>query len=121
MINIYSESDSWCAKMDAVYSNEAIKAIINTDFIYVKLNGQGSDKCTYNGKQITESDLAKQFGVTGYPTHVFLNSDGSVIKFKYNGEMTGSFPGFVETNDFEKILKYFVNGQYKDTDLSKIF
>ena len=121
LVNIYSESDTWCTKMDAVYSNENIKSIINSNFIYVKLNGQGLDKVTYNGKQITESELAKQLGVTGYPTHVFLNSDGSVIKFKYNGEMTGSFPGYIEANDFEKVLKYFANGQYKDTDLAKVF
>ena len=121
LINIYIEPDTWCSKMESVYSNEVVKSLINADYIYVKLNGQGTEKYNYNGKQITASELAKQFGVNGYPTHVFLNPDGSLIKFKYNGDLTSSFPGFVEAGDFEKILKYFANNQFKDTDLSKVF
>ena len=121
LINIYIESDIWCSKMESVYSNDAVKSLVNSNFIYVKLNGQGNEKYNYNGKQLVASELAKHFGVTGYPTHVFLNPDGSLIKFKYNGEMTSSFPGYVEAADFEKILKYFANNQFKDTDLAKVF
>jgi thioredoxin-related protein len=120
LVNIYSETDSWCVKMETVYTNESIKSIINSNFIYVKLNGQGSEKYIYNEKQIMASELAKLLGVTGYPTHVFLNSDGSPIKFKYNGEIVNSYPGYVEASEFEKILKFFSGDQYKDTDLSKI-
>ena len=120
VINICVDNDSWCKKMDAVYASDAVKNALNS-FIYIKLDAAGSEKYSYDGKSISASDLAKLFGVTGYPTHVFLNPDGSVIKFKYNGDLIGSFSGFVESQDFEKILKYFSNGQYKDTDLSKVF
>jgi thioredoxin-related protein len=120
LIGIYVDNDSWCEKMSSVYAAENIKNYINSNFIFVKLNAQGSEKCTYNGKQYSAADLVKLFGATGYPTHVFLGSDGSVLKFKYNGEVSGSYSGYVENSEFDKILKYFAGNQYKDTDLSKV-
>jgi len=120
LINICIDSDNWCKKMSTVYGTAKIKSLIEKYFIYIKLNAQGSEKYNYNGNEYTASELAKQFGVTGYPTHVFLNSDGSVISFKYNGEVTGSFPGYADENDFENILKYFSGNKYKDIDLSTV-
>lgn len=120
LINIYEESNTWCKKMDEVYSNESIKALIASNFIYVRLNSQGSEKYNYAGKEMTAAELSKFFGATGFPTHVFLTSKGEVIKFKYNGDFHSNFSGFLDVTDFEKLLKYFINDQYKDTDLSKI-
>jgi thioredoxin-related protein len=121
IVNIYSESDSWSQKMDKVYLNDKINSIINASFVYVKLNGNGSDKISYGGKEYTASSLAKQFGATGYPTHVVLNPDGSVITFIYNGEQQSSFSGYLDAGAFESFLKYFAETKYKDTDLNKVF
>lgn len=120
LVNIYSENDSWCLKMEGIYAMDNIRNYVNSNFVYVKLNANGSEKITYAGKEYTASSLSKFFGATGYPTHVFLNPDGTVIKFKYNGDNLGSFPGFVDASEFEKILKYFAENKYKDTDLSKV-
>jgi len=120
LISIYVDSDSWCEKMQSVYASDNIKNYINNNFVFVKLNAQGTDKYNYNGKQYSAAELVKVFGATGYPTHVFLNPDGSVLKFKYNGEVSGSYSGYVESSEFEKILKFFATNQYKDTDLSKV-
>ncbi len=120
LISLYIDGDSWSEKMQSVYSIESIKNYINSNYIFVKLNGQGSEKCDYNGKQYSSAELSKLFGATGYPTHVFLDSDGTVIKYKYNGEVYNNYSGFVDANEFEKILKYFATNQYKDIDLSKI-
>lgn len=120
LISIYVESDSWCEKMQTVYASENIKNYINNNFIFIKFNASGSDKYEFNGKQYSAGDLAKLFGATGYPTNVFLNPDGSVIKYKYNGETCNNYPGYSEAQDFEKILKFIATNQYKDTDLSKI-
>ncbi|MCX6165730.1 MAG: DUF255 domain-containing protein [Ignavibacteriae bacterium] len=120
LISIYIDSDSWCEKMQSVYSSENVKNYINSNFIFIKLNGLGSEKCNYNGKQYTSAELAKFFGATGYPTNVFLNPDGTVIKYKYNGEFCSNYSGYVDVAEFEKILKFFATNQYKDTDLSKI-
>jgi thioredoxin-related protein len=120
LISVYIDSDSWCEKMQTVYSSDNIKNYINNNFVFIKLNAQSSEKCTYNGKQYTASEIVKTFGATGYPTHVFLNPDGSVIKYKDNGEVCNSYSGYVESTEFEKILKFIATNQYKDFDLSKI-
>ncbi len=120
LVNIYSEGDSWSQKMDNVYSSAGIKDYINSNFIYVKLNAGGSEKINYNGKEYTSAALAKFFGATGYPSHVFLNPDGSVIKYKYHGENLDVFPGFIDAPDFEKLLKYFAENTYLNTDLEKV-
>jgi thioredoxin-related protein len=120
LVNIYSENDAWSQKMDKVYSNGNINSYVNSNFIYVKLNANGSDKVSYGGKEYTSSSLAKYFGATGYPTHVFLGPDGSILKFMYNGESVGAFSGYLEAGDFEKLLKYFAENKYQNTDLSKV-
>jgi len=121
LVNIYSDNDNWCKRMDDVYNSDAIRNYVNSNFIYVKLNSNGSEKISFNGKDYTAATLSKYFGGTGYPTHVILNPDGSTIKFKYNGESSGSFSGFLDVGDFEKFLKFFVEGKNKDTDLGKAF
>jgi len=120
LINIYSESDTWSQKMDKVYSNGNISSYVSSNFVYVKLNANGSDKVSYGGKEFTSASLAKYFGATGYPTHVFLGPDGSVLKFIYNGESVGAFSGYLEAGDFEKLLKYFSENKYQNTDLGKV-
>ncbi|MEI7483118.1 MAG: DUF255 domain-containing protein [Ignavibacteriota bacterium] len=120
VVNIYSESDTWSQKMDQVYSSPNISSYVNENFVYVKLNAMGSDKIKYGGKDYTSASLAKFFGATGYPTHVFLGPDGSLLKFNYNGETVSAFSGYVEAGDFEKLLKYFAENKYQNTDLGKI-
>ncbi|MCX6160091.1 MAG: DUF255 domain-containing protein [Ignavibacteriae bacterium] len=120
LINIFSESNAWSQKMDLIYALDNIRNYVNSNFIYVKLNAGGSEKISYGGKDYTAASLAKFLGATGYPTHVFLNPDGGIILFKYNGESTGAFPGYVEAGDFEKILKFFAENIYTNTDLSKV-
>ena len=120
VVNIYSETDTWSQKMDQVYSNSSISNYVNANFVYVKLNAMGSDKVKYGGKEYTSASLAKYFGATGYPTHVFLGPDGSLLKFTYNGETVSAFSGYLEVNDFEKLLKYFAENKYQNTDLGKV-
>lgn len=120
LINICVDSDSWCEKMKSVYKNNKAKSLIKNYFIYVKLNAQGTEKYNYKGSKYTASELAKLFGVTGYPTHVFLNSDGSIIYFLYDGNTNGNFSGYLDADEFVKLLEYIATNKYKDTDLSTI-
>lgn len=119
IVNIYSESDKWSQKMDEVYQNPEVQSLMGS-FIYVKLNPAGSESYSYDGKKYNASDLAKVLGLTSYPTHAFLTSNGQVIKFKYNGVESSSFPGYVDAADFVNILNYFKDGKYADTDLSTV-
>ena len=120
VINIYSDSDKWSQKMESdVYSQADIKDLLGS-FIYIKLNAAGSESYDYKGKKYSASELAKALGLTSYPTHAFMTASGDVIKFKYNGVESVSFPGYVDAGDFKSILIYFRDGKYSDTDLSTV-
>lgn len=120
IINIHTDSDKWCKKMEGeVYGNSDVQALMGS-FIYVKLNAAGSESYEYKGKKYSAAELANALGLTSYPTHAFLTSGGDVIKFKYNGVESSSFPGYVDAGDFKSILIYFRDGKYSDTDLSTV-
>jgi len=120
-IDIYTDSDNWSKKMSSeVLSSEKVQGLLN-DFVFVKLNPESSGKYTFGKKEYSGPELAKFFGATGYPTFVVLNSDGSVIRFKYNGEEVTNISGFVGADDFAEMLNYFLQNKYKDTDLSTVF
>lgn len=119
VVGIIIPGDNWCGKMESVYSAGNISGLLNSSFVFIKLNAQGTEVYKYNGKDYKASELAKLFEATGYPSHAFLGSDGSILKFKYNGEMQSSFSGYLEAGDFEKLLNFFSSGKYKTSDLSK--
>ena len=120
-LDIYSGSDNWSKKMDSeVYTSDAVKNALS-NFVFIKLNADGPDKYSYGKKEYSSGELAKQFGGTGYPTFVFMKSDGSIISFKYNKENTSSLSGFSGADDFAELLSFFAQGKYKDTDLSTVF
>jgi len=119
LVCILNSGDSWSKKMESVYSSGKISGLISSNFVFVKLNASSTEKYNYNGKDYSAGDLAKFLGATGFPTHTFLNPDGSIIKFKYNGMDYNGFPGYLDETEFEKLLNYFINGKYSNTDLSK--
>lgn len=97
LIDVYTDWCKWCKKMDSdVYSNKEITEYLEDNFIFVKLNGEGNSKITYNNRVVTETVIAKQFGVDGFPTTIFLKSNGSLIS---------SMPGYYPPDKFLTILK----------------
>ncbi|MDQ3194030.1 MAG: thioredoxin family protein [Bacteroidota bacterium] len=120
-LDIYSGSDSWSKKMNSeVYSSSNVQSALS-NFVFIKLNADGTEKYRYGGKEYSTGELVSSFGGTGYPTFVFMNSDGSIIRFKYNGADVSNVSGFIEANDFTEMLNYFSGDKYKDSDLSTIF
>jgi thioredoxin-related protein len=120
-IDIYSASDSWSKKMESeVYSSSKVQSALS-DFVFVKLDVDAAQKISYKNKTYTSADLAKVFGGTGYPTFVFMNSNGDIIKFKYNNEEVSNLSGFMGEDDFVEMLNFFAQDKYKGSDLSTIF
>jgi thioredoxin-related protein len=120
-LDIFSGSDNWCKKTESeVFTSDKVMSALS-NFIFIKLNADSPDKYKYENKEYTSVELAKRFGGTGYPTFVFLNSDGNAISFKYNGEQTSYLSGFLGQEDFVDMLNFFTQNKYKDTDISTIF
>jgi len=120
-VDVYTDWCGWCKKMDAeAYSNSEVKKLLKENFVLVKLNAEGKNKLTYNGKQYTEEELSYYFEVFSFPTTIFLEPDGKLITFSYDSYPMKNVPGYVKTEEFKKLLIYFKDGKYKDVDLSKI-
>lgn len=120
-INIYSESDNWSKKSETeVLPSAKVQAAL-LNFIYIKINAEGKEKISYNNKESMPSDLCKILGATGFPTFIFMSPDGSIIRFKYNGEEEGFLSGFLSEDDLVAMLNFFLMDKYKNTDLSSIF
>lgn len=67
MIDFYADWCHWCRKLDSeTYSDAKVKELL-TNFICVKING---DK---------KPDLVSRYAVKGYPTVVFLDTEGDEI------------------------------------------
>lgn len=121
VVDVYTDWCGWCKKMDAeAYSNSEVKKLLEDNFILVKLNAEGKNKLTYNGKQYTEEELSYYFEVFSFPTTIFLEPDGKLITFSYDSYPMKNVPGYIKTDEFKKLLIYFRDGKYKDVDLSKI-
>lgn len=119
IVDIYVPGNTWADKMNDIYAEPAISTILGSSFILVKLNAAGTETYNYGGTTYTAADLAKYFEAMSYPTHVFLNPDGSIITFLYNGTTAKNLPGYMDAKDFEQVLMYFRDGK-TTTDLSTI-
>lgn len=121
LIIFYSHSDSWSQKLEKeVLTYQAALAEMSK-LVVVKVDGDSQSKFQYEGNSINAKELAGMFSVTGYPSFVFLNPDGSVISFKYNGETVKSLSGYLDAADFVEMLKYFLSNRQTDIDLSTMF
>lgn len=97
LIDVYTDWCTWCKKMDKeVYTNPDVKAVLQSHFIAVKLNAESSRELTYKGRRLTEMTIAREMGVNGYPTTVFLYS---------NTEPLTKVAGYIESEDFVKLLR----------------
>ena len=121
LIYINKGSEKWCNRMEKeVYSNSAVKNYVESNFIYVKVDLDSDGSFNYNDKVYNSKSLQKHFGVTGYPTHIFLNPKGELILFKYNNEDAKNFSGFIGHDEFERLLKYIIDDKYRLDDLTTV-
>jgi thioredoxin-related protein len=105
VMDVYTDWCKWCKVMDEkTYADPAVAALMKESFVGVKLNAERGNKVTYKGTQYTEIELARNFNVSGFPTTMFLESNGDVI---------GAIPGYIPPEEFVKILKYLSSGSYK--------
>jgi thioredoxin-related protein len=81
----------------SVLGDAEIETMLKKDFVYVRID---VDKTT---------DIAKLYGVRGYPSSWFLESSGARIV---------EVPGYVQKPLFKKVLQYVKGGYYKSTEVN---
>ncbi len=87
MIDIYTDWCGWCKKLDSdTYSDPKVNAA-SEKFICVKVNAE------------KEPAIASKYGVSGYPTIIFLDSNGNVLQ-----KNPGFLPAAPFLQNMEKIL-----------------
>lgn len=98
----------YCKKMEAeTFSQPEVIAMVNANFIPVKVDGDSQKELDVDGFKITESNLTKQeFGVRGYPTFWFLKPDGTKL---------GAISGYRPASVMMEALSFVKDEQYDTT------
>jgi thioredoxin-related protein len=116
MIDVYTHWCGWCKKLDATtYKDPAVVKYINENFYPVKLNAESKETIHFKGTDHTFNPSMGTNSITslimpprgGYPTTTFLNEKNEVISF---------VPGYHNNTDMLRILTYFGDNHYLNTD-----
>jgi thioredoxin-related protein len=105
LIDVYTDWCGWCTKMDRdVYGDAAVQEYLAAHYVIAKLDAEASDTHPLQGREATEREIARAYGVTGYPATVFLNPEGEVITV---------LAGYVDKDRFLLVLEYIHERHYE--------
>ena len=104
LIDVYTDWCVWCKRMEAsTYSNDGVASYLARHYVLIRLNAESASRVQYKGTSYSEQDLARAFGVTGYPTTIFL---------KPNGEPITGMPGYAEAGRFMDVIAFIGEDHY---------
>jgi thioredoxin-related protein len=102
LVDVYTDWCGWCKRMDRdVYARADVQDYLTRKFVTVKLDAESNDPARYEGRAYTSRTLATRFGVTGYPTSLFLSAKGAQL---------GNVPGYSPPKDFLLLLRVIGDG-----------
>ena len=107
-VDVYTDWCGWCKKMDkTTLKDPLITGYLAENYYTVKLNAESDKTVTFQGKEMTERELARDvFKISGYPSTVYLEADQKIIQ---------PIPGYMDVKTLDKILHYIGEDHYKDT------
>ncbi len=96
----------YCKKMDReTFQDPGVIKYIQDNFVAVRIDGDSPRQFTVDGFTTTEKQITKaQYGVSGYPTFWFLESDGAKI---------GQNPGYLPASQFIMLLQHVKERKYE--------
>ena len=102
LVDVYTDWCGWCKRMDRdVYSQPEVRDYLSRKFVTVKLDAEASDPARYEDQDYTARTLASHFGITGYPTTIFLRASGDHLI---------NAPGYIPADRFLAVLRYIGDG-----------
>ena len=106
LVDVYAPWCPWCAKLQAeVYTRADVREYLGEHFEIARLNiDEEEDVIEFKGYTLTSAELAAGLGAEATPTTVFLSSTGDYIT---------RVPGFVDAEEFVKVLRYLGSGAYR--------
>lgn len=98
----------YCKKMDReTFTDKRVINYINENLVAVRVDADSRREFEIDGFKTTERGISKEvYGVRGYPTFWFLESDGSKIV---------SQPGYQPATRFLTLLEYVIGRKYEET------
>lgn len=105
MISFYTTWCGWCKRLDLhTFGNQEIIKVLNESYVPIKVNGQSGEKVKIDGKEVTEKQVARIYGVRAYPTTWFL---------KPSGERIAPRQGYAGADEFLYILNWVKDDLYE--------
>jgi len=116
-IDVYTDWCGWCKVMDKkTFSQPEIASYLNENFYAVKLNAEQREDIEFRGYTFKFVDKGRRGyhelaasllqNKLSYPTVVFLDEDFNMLQ---------PLPGYHKADFFEKVVKYYGGGHYKQT------
>ncbi|MCE5251178.1 thioredoxin fold domain-containing protein [bacterium] len=106
VVDFYADWCVYCKKMDKeTFSAPEIKKRLADGWIGIRLNAEKGDLSgTYDGKTMTYPQLTQYFGVTGFPSFLFIDKELKPMR---------PVPGFIEKDTFGPMLDFIKDEVYK--------
>jgi thioredoxin-related protein len=98
-VEFYADWCIFCKKFQKeTIGDQKVGRMLSENFVYVRLNAENADnRVRYNGKYFSNVELTQAFGITAYPSLVFLDSQSKPITM---------LSGFVPPREFMPVLDY---------------
>jgi thioredoxin-related protein len=98
-VEFYTDWCIFCRKFQKeTIKDQKVARMLSENFVYVRLNAENSEKrVRYDGKSFSNVELTQAFGITAYPSLVFLDSKSKPITM---------LSGFVPPHEFVAVLDY---------------
>ena len=98
-VEFYTDWCIYCQKFQKeTIKDQRVARMLSENFVYVRLNAEDSEnRVRYNGKSFSNVELTQAFGITAYPSLVFLDAKSKPITM---------LSGFVPPHEFVTVLSY---------------
>ncbi|HHB93649.1 MAG TPA: hypothetical protein ENK88_00695 [Campylobacterales bacterium] len=107
MIFFHKDYCGFCEKMEENIDSKKIQKEIKKDFLLLPLNIDDEEIVSYKGFKGSNHKFAKEFGITLYPTLIFIDGNNKAIY---------STIGYRKKEELSNILKYISSKSYKTID-----